>query len=246
MTNSSVLSSDSSMSQEQLESSFVVEIEDNGQRQKSLLTFEENVQRTETLLKHNPSFRHVFRRILKQCENGAVILSDLEELVANQPNYAALKTPPYYPIHWLNETFALEELYLNEQGVLLTADDVTGLSEDEFDDLVVTYAYRTTDIGTEAARRFSPNEKLKQLLKDEQDRTSTYLEVLHFLEKEKKSFASIEALLRNRPVLQNTSRDGVKLQPSLFVDKLEATGVIAYDGGWCLTPEGKEMLATLE
>lgn len=229
----------------QQEDRFTVEVGDNRDHEVSSLTFEEKVRKAETLLKHNPSFRHIFRHILEHCENEAVLLAELEDFVENQPHFATLKTPQYFPIHWLVEAFALEELYVTEDGNLLTAEDVAQLSEDEFDDLIVTYAYRTTQAGIEAAHRFSPSRKLAQLLNDEPDRSSTYLELLHFLE-EKKSFASIEALLRNRAVLQDTSRDGVKLQPSLFVDKLEATGAITYDSGWRITPEGKEMLATLD
>lgn len=224
---------------------FTVEAGDNEGSKISSFTFEEKVHKAETLLKHNPSFRHIFRHVLEYCEYEAVLLADLEDFVGNQPHFATLKTPQYFPIYWLVEAFALEELYVTDDGSLLTAEEVAPLSEDEFDDLVVTYAYRTTQTGIEAAQRFSPRTKLTQLLNDEPDRSSTYLEVLNFLE-EKKSFASIEALLRNRAVLQDTSRDGVTLQPSLFVDKLEATGAITYDGGWRITPEGKEMLATLD
>lgn len=229
----------------QQENSFTVEVGDNEEPKISSFTFEEKVHRAETLLKHNPSFRHIFRHILEHCEHEAVFLTELEDFVESQPHFATLKTPQYFPIHWLVEAFALEELYVTEDGNLLTAEDIAHLSEDEFDDLIVTYAYHTTQVGIEAAHRFSPRTKLSQLLNDEPDRSSTYLELLYFLE-EKKPFASIEALLRNRAVLQDTSRDGVKLQPSLFVDKLEATGAITYDSGWRITPEGKEMLATLD
>ena len=43
-------------------------------------------------------------------------------------------------------------------------------------------------------------------------------------------------------MLVGTARDGIALQPSLFIDKLESVGAVAYDGGWQTTPEGKELI----
>uniref|UniRef100_A0A7C9NC87 Uncharacterized protein n=1 Tax=Muribaculaceae bacterium Z82 TaxID=2304548 RepID=A0A7C9NC87_9BACT len=199
------------------------------------------LDRASVLFQHNPGFRQAFLRILQRCRDEAVELANLEATVEEVPGYPKLKQPPYFPIRWLHETGALEELYLDSDGRLHDGAEVAELDEDAFDDLVVAFAYRTTELGSKLAERFSPRNRLAQLLADEPDRQQTYCELLAFLT-QKRSFAQIEALLRGRDVLVGTARDGIALQPSLFIDKLESVGAVAYDGGWQTTPEGKELI----
>lgn len=204
---------------------------------------EERRAKADVLFRHNPGYRQTFLAILKACEREPQALSDLEEMVAAGPGYEKLRQPPFFPISWLHEAGCLEEQYLDHEGRLYRASDVEDLTEDELDDLVATTAYETTEAGLAVRELFSPARKLTALLDDEPDRADLYQELLDYLQ-EKKSFAQIEVLIRGRDELITTARDGVKLQPSLFVDKLEAAGVIAYDGGWQITSEGKELLKT--
>ena len=198
-------------------------------------------QKAVTLFQHNPNYLNAFLLIVDACDGEAVALSELEARVAEVPSYEKLKQPPFFPVHWLFEVGCLEELYLDEEGQLINQKAIAQLTEDEFDDLVFEFAYRTTELGRTVRKEFSPKTRLAVLFGDEPDRVAVYEDLLRFLY-EKKSFAQIEALLRNRPELATTSRDGVKLQPSLFVDKLSATGAIAYHEGWQITEEGKEMV----
>ncbi len=208
------------------------------------LSFDEKVSRASKLVNHNPSYRLVFLKIIAACVDTAQSLSDLEQLVAAQPGYSKLRQPPYYPIAWLHQNYALEEMYLDAQGKLYTQADVKDLSEDEFDDLVAAYAYRVTEEGIRVAEIFSPSRRLSELLQEEADRGGVYLELLEFL-REKRGFAQVETLLRGRPELKDTAKNGQTLQPSMFVDKLEAIGVIDFDGGWQITAEGRELLDSL-
>ncbi|MDR1082786.1 MAG: hypothetical protein LBL27_02835, partial [Coriobacteriales bacterium] len=77
------------------------------------------------------------------------------------------------------------------------------------------------------------------------ERYETFIEVLSFLET-KRPFAEVDALLRGRDILSFGLESGDRpMQPSVFVDKLEAAGGIFYDNGWQITAEGKELLDTI-
>ena len=122
------------------------------------------LDRASVLFQHNPGFRQAFLRILQRCRDEAVELANLEATVEEVPGYPKLKQPPYFPIRWLHETGALEELYLDSDGRLHDGAEVAELDEDAFDDLVVAFAYRTTELGSKLAERFSPRNRLAQLL----------------------------------------------------------------------------------
>ncbi len=199
----------------------------------------------ETLLRHNPSFRRIFLRILDRCSGTTVRLDELERFTEAQPGYGRLRQPPYFPIRWLSDTGALEERYLDAEGGEYSAADLADLDEDAFDELVAAFAYRSTDAGLLAASRFAPARKLSVLLANEQDRADVYLDVLRFV-CEKRTFAQIETFLRGHSLFEEVSRGDTPLQPSLFVDKLESAGAVAFDKGWLITPEGKEALNTIE
>ena len=209
------------------------------------LSEEELYERGRTLFLHNPSYMNVFLDTVDACDGEIHTLGELEERIASLPGYAKLKNPPYFPVSWLKEAGALEELYLDANGKIYEAKDLVALDEDAFDDLVEQYAFRATDNGRKLVSEFSPMRRLASLLEGEPARRDTYLEVLEFL-REKRSFAEIERLLRGRDVLTTTAEEGVTLQPSMFVDKLEAAGAIAFDGGWMTTAQGKEMLDTIK
>ena len=118
------------------------------------------------------------------------------------------------------------------------------MDEDAFDDLVAQYAYRTTDNGRALAAEFAPARRLTELFEAEPARKEVYLELLGFL-RTKRSYPEVEYHLRSRNVQTFTTEDGTPLQPSLFIDKLGETGAVAFDGGWMITPEGKETLDSI-
>lgn len=209
------------------------------------LSPEELYERGRTLFLHNPAYVSVFLDAVAACDSTICTLGDLERRIASLPGYEKLKNPPYFPVSWLHEAGALEELYLDAAGNVYEAKDVETLDEDAFDDLVAQYAFRTTENGRRLAGEFSPQRRLARLLEAEPARRETYLELLGFM-REKRDFSQIERLLRGRDVLTLTAEDGVTLQPSVFVDKLEAAGAISFDGGWMITVGGKEMLDAID
>lgn len=208
------------------------------------LTEEELYERGQRLFLHNPLYHRVFLEILNKCDGSVCALGELEEFVAGLPGYSKLKNPPYFPVSWLRDAGALEELYLDAEGKVYRPKDVENLTEDELDDLVDQYAFGITELGRKLSEEFSPKRRLAELLEAEPARKDTYLELLDFL-RQKHGFADIQALLEGRDVLVLTAEEGTPLQPSLFIDKLNETGAVAFDGGWMITAEGKEMLDSI-
>ena len=215
------------------------------QDNRSELSFDEKLARANTLFRHNRAYRPAFLAVLRQCDNEVCELSELEELIKVIPGYKSNKQPPYFPIHWLEEAYALEELYIDNDGNVLSAEDIEELSEDEFDDLVAAYAYRSTEIGRTVREKFAPETQTAALFENEPSRRDIYLQVLRFVQ-EKKNFGQIEHLIHDQVAAQPATPDGKKPQSSVFIDELEEAGAITFNGGWIITDEGKELLDSID
>lgn len=210
------------------------------------LTFEYKYERARTIMLQNPKYRWVFFHVLKHCDDGqAHVLQDLEEYVRAEPGYDRLNQPPYFPIHWLDQAYALEQQYLDSAGNLYTWGDVEHMTEDEFDDLVDRYAYVTTDVGRAILREFSPAEGIKGLSGESAARMELYRSSLEFA-RESRSFAQLDRLIRTSEAFGDVQLDSPDITPGVFIDKLASLGGIAYDGGWKITDEGEELLKLLE
>ncbi len=215
------------------------------QNDKPELSFDEKLARANTLFRHNRAYRPAFLAVLRQCDNEVRELSELEELIEAVPGYKRNKQPPYFPIRWLAEAYALEELYIDNDGNALSAEDIEELSEDEFDDLVAAYAYRSTEIGQIISEKFAPKTRTAALFEKESSRRDIYLQVLRFVQ-EKKNFGQIEHLIHDQVAAQPATPDGKNPQSSVFIDELEEAGAITFNGGWIITDEGKELLDSID
>jgi hypothetical protein len=208
--------------------------------------YEQRVAKACTLLLHNPSVRPILYRILKICLPQRLGLHELEEEIQRQPEFSGVVHPPYFLIQWLADVGALDAFDLDEEGNDVTPEQLEGLTIDEIDDLVSDTAFQTSGIGSEVIREFSPQSCLLELLNIAPERYDTYIEVLEFLT-EKRSFSDIDQLLRGRDVLMSgRNSDNIPMQPSVFVDKLASSGGIINNGGWQITPEGKELLEAIK
>ena len=209
------------------------------------MTFEERIALLERSVKRNPLHREVLYKTLKYCMERR-LLPDVEETIASYPEFPGTAQSPYFLLNFLVKDGGIDVFELDEEGDVVTEERKEGLDEDAIDDLVVQYAYQTNDIGKTVVEEMSPKNRLIELLGIVPEYYDTYIEVLGFLE-EKKSFAAVDTLLRGREVLMATrGPDERPLQPSVFIDKLERAGGIYWDGGWIITPEGKELLETLK
>jgi hypothetical protein len=213
--------------------------------QQEELDFEGKFKKLRKFVYSNPLTREVYYKTLKYCREQR-LLHDLEEHVGAYPEFKAAAQSQYFLITWLVERDGLQELELDEDGNQVTDEQKIGLTEDEIDDLVCDFAYIITDVGAALVEEMDPKNRLLDLLEIVPEYYDTYIEVLDFLT-EQHSFADVDRMLRGRPVLSVKQKAGDSpLQPSVFIDRLEYAGGIVWNGGWQLTPDGKELLETIK
>ncbi|MDR3307630.1 MAG: hypothetical protein LBS58_01870 [Coriobacteriales bacterium] len=210
------------------------------------LSFEAKAFRACELLQANPLNRTVLYRILVACASKRILLHDLEGYILEQPEFKGATQPPYFLIDWLVDYSALDVAEIDHEGNDIAPEQKEGLSEDEVDDLIDDFAFSTSEVGKAVIEEFSPRNRLIDLLGIVPERYDTYVEVLELLT-EKRPLSVIDGLLRGRDVLMSGRKPGENpMQPSVFVDKLADAGGIIYDGGWQITPEGKELLEAIK
>lgn len=73
----------------------------------------------------------------------------------------------------------------------------------------------------------------------------TYVELLSFCGDAPRPYKAIETFLSGRTVLERGD-NRLPMLPSVFVDRLEACGVIRWRNGWELTDEGRDLLKDLK
>jgi hypothetical protein len=210
------------------------------------LSFDEYVEQVRDTLRRNPLNREILYRILKYCERERRQLPDLEERIASYPEFKQATQPPYFLIMWLVEAGGLAMFEIDAEGAVVTDERKEGLDENEIDDLVEGWAFETNEVGRAIVREFDPQHRLINLLNIVPERYKTFVEVLSFLEN-RRPFADVDSLLRGRDILSFGLAPGDRpMQPSVFIDKLEAAGGIFWNDGWQITTEGKELLETIK
>lgn len=208
------------------------------------LTFEQRCERVRaTVAEGRSSHREILRKILEFCRQQRE-LGEVERAVQGFPEFAYAAQNPYRLIIYLVDCGGLEQRELDEQGAIVTPERKEGLAEDEVDDLVLTYAFETTDAGRVVADELAPKGRLNKLLSAMPERAQTYLDVLEFC-RQPQPFDAIDKLLGARDFSAMKSLNtgsSVALKPSVFVDKLERAGGIVWKDGWVLTDAGRAYL----
>ena len=211
------------------------------------LTFDQKFEQACTIMRQNPNFRQVMYKLLKLCNDGVSHpLPELENFVAGQPGYGKLRQPPFFPIHWLCTSYALDEYCLDAQGCELDHAYLAELTEDEFDDAVDQFAYRTSDVGRSCLEEFDPKKWIRVVLDEAPERYGIYLDLLDFL-RESHGLAEVDRRIRtSESFIDIAGKGDIQITPGMFIDKLNSVGGITYDGGWKITEEGEELLELLE
>ncbi len=192
----------------------------------------------------NP-LREVLYKLLAHCTQRRAF-SEAEAFVAAQDEcvYSHIEQTPHTLIHMLLDAGGLELVPLDEAGVPLDAGAFAGLSADEADDLVFSYALLTTEAGRAAAALLDPARRLRARLAEHPHRSDTYRAVLALCAQAPQTLAQIERLFKDTPGL---ALDRVTsyhtLSPDYYVDRLEKCGAIVWRGAWCATQAGVEALA---
>lgn len=199
----------------------------------------------DTVCRH-PLNREVLYRMLAYCAEERA-LDDLEREAASWPEFETATQNQYRLAEHLVRAGGLDRIERDERGAIVMEQDKEGLDEDAVDDLVRSVAFRTTEAGVRSVEQHRPRARLVELLQLAPERADVYIELLEFVRARPRAYNDIVELLRGRPVLE-TVVDGERrrMQPSVFVDKLERSGALVWKEGWCLTEEGDAFLRDLK
>lgn len=211
------------------------------------LTFEEAVAQIQSTLNSTPRYSEIEYRILEYCKTRRTLV-EVEDMVLGLPQFPACDQNPYRLIFFMEDCGGLQRFELDAEGNVVDEEAKEGLSEDEIDDLVWDYAFETTEAGKQAADEMKPEKRMDKLFKLFPQRISTYCDVLEFC-KEPRGWKEIDALLQGRDVLKSGSlnwQTNLPLQPTVFIDRLEAAGGLVWDNGWKITEEGRKFLELIE
>ncbi len=192
----------------------------------------------------NP-LREVLYKLLVHCTQRRG-LQEAEAFVARQDEYvfSHIEQTPHTLISMLVEAGGLERICLDTQGSEVDEKVLAGLSDDEADDLVDSYALLTTDAGRTAAALLDPARRLRARLAERPHRAETYRALLALCAGSPQTLPQIEQFFKDTPGLaldQVTSYH--TLSPDYYVDRLEKCGAIVWRGAWCATQAGMEALA---
>lgn len=210
------------------------------------LTFEEKLAALNMVVMRHPLNREVLYKALAFCAEERP-LREAEDYIASIPQFEMATQNQFYMLTSLVRAYGLEMIERDEEGNRVLPEQKEGLSEDEVDDLVASYSFKTTEVGDYFVAYNRPAARLVELLHLVPERAETYIELLEFVDGDARSYPEIEKLLSGRPVLE-TIIDGNRetMQPSVFVDKLERAGALVWKEGWTLTEEGREFLEDLK
>jgi hypothetical protein len=211
---------------------------------REVLTFDERVSDLSKLIRFEPLIREIDYKVLKYCLEPRR-LSDIEERIAGYPEFKFATRDQYTLITELANHYGLVVFELDEAGKTVLESDKEGLSEDEIDDLVVDFAYQTTEVGKVVIDKLDPKHRLIELLDSVPQRYDAYIKIMEFL-REKHTFADIDLLFLEQGMQFFGGEAGDQaIQPSVFVDKLERAGGVFFDGGWQITQAGVQLLAAI-
>lgn len=210
------------------------------------LAFEEKLAILNKTVMRHPLNREILYKALAFCAEERP-LREAEDFIAALPQFSLATQNQYAMLKTLVKAYGLCLIERDAEGAEVLPAQKEGLTEDEVDDLVVSVAFKTTEVGAYFVEYNKPSARLVDLLNLDPARTDTYREVLEFVGEAPRPYSQIETLLAGRPALQ-TVIDGraETMQPSVFVDKLERAGALVWKDGWTLTEEGREFLRDLK
>lgn len=210
-----------------------------------------NVLETESTTHHglkaavlrNPTNRAFYLAILELCLEEPRELSDLETRVSELPEFNENTQNSYRLISYLERQGGLDRLDLDQSGRVVDDSRKKGLSEDEIDDLVVSYAFVTTEEGTAVINELDPTKLTTELIENDPARASSFHTLLAYLAEQPRSYPEIESFCaKSELVLTEQHTSGVTPRASILLGKLEQSGAVCFNGRWMLTEGGRSIL----
>lgn len=187
-----------------------------------------------------PLQREIKYRILSMCRERRR-LEEIEEEIARMPQFELAAQNQYRMVETLEMAGGLKRIELDEEGNELTPESKEGLSEDEASDMVACVFFETTPEGEAFVRENSPERRFRRLLEEEPSRSERFCALLEYCSVDTRSLAEIIGFLRDKSHPW-AGGDVPDVHPSLFVDRLERSGLIEWQDGWKATKEGEACL----
>ena len=182
------------------------------------------------------------RKTLVFCETRRSI-EDVEQEMATYPEFRYVDQSQRNIVAHLVNADGLDRFELDQDGNEVTPEMTEGLSEDEADELVCSYALQTTDAGKAAANELEPKKRLNALLDSIAARGGAYLDLLEFCREPRTYQAVADAMKAKGLGLKSTNAlSSLPVYPSALLAKLESTGGLVWDEGWKLTSAGAAAL----
>lgn len=194
-------------------------------------TSKDAVERLVACISGEPLYREIYVGVLEFCKERRD-LSEVEAAVQSWPQFSQAAQSPYRLVRNLVELGGLDWIELDDEGVEVNAQRKVGLTPDEVDDLVASFAVQTTADGADAAEEMSPARRFRKLEDEHADRVPVFNEILELC-MQPRSFSEIALHLEERGLLDVArAENGQALHPSYFVDALERAGALVWDGAW--------------
>lgn len=215
----------------------------NAEEQLPEPTFEQRYEKLMEVVNNKPSHTEILRKILIYCEERRDF-TRVEEKIQTYSEYPNTGQNPYRLIKYLIDGEGLSLLELDEDENILADEKKEGLTEDEIDDLILSYALETTEVGKAVKDNFAPKRRLNYIFEFFNDRQSIFSDLLQFC-REPRSFKEIETLLSGKNLSSIKTlhpESGIAIKPTVFVDNMEKAGGIVWKDGWVITKEGEEFL----
>lgn len=202
----------------------------------------ERVARVRKALYRRGSFTEIMYKALDFCRTRRSYAS-VEDEIASYPEFKYVDQSQASIIEILVHEGGLAKTELDANGEEVTSQRKSGLSNDELDELVWSYALETTDEGKVAIGGLSPKDRMAALFVKEPDRAPAYEEILRACETPK-SFKELESLMSGSKAIEAAmSRNrlsSLPVFPSALIAELEAAGGLVWNDAWVLTSAGKQ------
>ncbi len=201
-------------------------------------------ERVMAVVMKQPLHREILYKTLGFCRERRG-LTDVEQEIATYPEFKHATQNQYRLISFLADGGGLDRLELDDVGEIVTQDTKAGLSEDEIDDLVASYAFVTTEAGVAVFDELDPRRRILDLLDTMPEYLDTFARVLEFCASAR-TYMEIEDLLNESGLCwSGVTEDEDAVHPSYFVNNLEKAGALVWDEGWLLSDEGRAILKSI-
>ena len=184
------------------------------------------------------SFTEIMYKVLDYCK-ARRSYADVEAQIAKYPEFKYVDQSQASIIEILVHAGALKKIELDKQDEEVDDARRHGLSDDELDELVWSFALETTDAGVLAIAGMAPNDRLSALFAKSPERVEVYREILRAC-KRPKTFKEIESLLDDMPKMASLNKkSSLPVFPSALVAELEGAGGLVWDDAWILMSAGE-------